>query len=158
MNLTDWQAYLPVYRFPQWLRSCFGCFGVLLVIAGLLIFLILPSIFVYINSLDTKPVVDGSVGSLIDLGRYQLNILAIENDTRCAGDSICNPSGSVTIRVRSTFDDSEYTIKYLEDNDFSDAISLPLGYLIRVISISPDSESPQQPYKVRFQIFQPPED
>lgn len=156
MNLADWQVYLPVYRFPQWLRSCFGCFGVLLVIAGLLIFLILPSIFVYINSLDTKPVVDGSVGSLIDLDRYQLNILAVENDTRCMG--ICSPPGSVTIRLQSTFDNREYTIKYLEDSEFSDAVSLPLGYLIRVISISPDSASPQQSYTVRFQIFQPPED
>ena len=158
MNLADWQTYLPVYRFPQWLRSCFGCFGVLLVIAGLLIFLILPSIFVYINSLDTKPVVDGSVGSFIDLGRYRLKILAVENDTRCTDDTICNPSGSVTIRIQSTLDNSEYTIEYLGDSEFSDVISLPLGYLIRVISISPDSESPQESYTVRFQIFQPPED
>lgn len=158
MELSDWKSYLPIYRFPPWLRNCFGCLGLLLILSGLLIFLILPSIFTYINSLDTEPIVDIQVGSFIELEEYQLDILAVENDTRCQGETICDPAGSVVVRLRDTWNDNEYVIEYMEDRAFSDAISLPLGYLIRVVSVSPDSISSPDSYRVRFQVFQPPED
>jgi hypothetical protein len=156
MEWGNWRTYLPSYRFPNFLKGCFGCLGFSLVGASVLIFFILPSIFSYINSLDVEPIFDVEVGAFLDLGEYRLDLLNVENDTRCPGETNCTPPGSAIVRFRNTFDLAEQTIEFSEGGDFSDVVSIPQGYAIRVIDVSPDSYSPSNNYTVRFQIFQPP--
>jgi hypothetical protein len=155
MHLSDWKAYLPIYRFPPFFRNCFGCLAMLLVGIGLALFLLLPAIFSTINSLDTEPILDIPVGSFLDLDGYRLAILAVENDNRCPGDLVCTPPGSATVRFRSTLDQAEHVLDYFEDSDFSDSVSLPLGYFVRVRAIFPDSASSPAAYTVRLQVFYP---
>lgn len=158
MELDNWKVYLPKYHFPPFLRTCFGCFAILVSGAGILIFLILPAVFTYINSFDAEPIYDISVGSFLDLEVYRLDLLAVENDTRCLGEAICSPPGSARVRFRNTFDQSEHVVEFTEASDFSEVVSLPLGYVARIIHISPDSAAVPNAYTVRFQIFQRPED
>ena len=153
MDFDDWKSYLPSYRFPSFLRTCFACLGVLILGSSLLLFLVLPSIFTYINTLDEAPIVDISVGSFLQLDGYRLEILALENDTRCPGETLCSPPGSATVRLRDTLSESKYVIHYNEASSFSDLVSLPKGYVIRVVNILPDSVS--DAYTLRLQIFQP---
>lgn len=158
MERDNWRSYLPKYHFPPFLRTCFTCLAIWVSGAGILIFLILPVVFTYINSFDAQPIYDISVGSFLDLDVYRLVLLAVENDTRCPGEAVCSPPGSVGVRFRITFDQSEYIVEFSEARDFSEVASLPLGYLARIIQVSPDSAVDPNAYTVRFQIFQPPED
>jgi len=157
MEWDNWRSYLPNYRFPNFLKGCFGCLALLLVGASVLIFFILPSVFGYINSFDAEPIFDIQVGTFLSLDGYRLDILGVENDTRCPGETTCSPPGSAIVHFRNTFDQVEQTIEFSEGSDFSDVVSLPQGYAVRVIGVSPDSFSPSNTYTVRFQIFQPPD-
>jgi len=157
MEWRNWKTYLPNYRFPNYLRTCFGCLGLLLIGASVLVFFILPSIFSYINSLDVEPIFDVQVGAFLNLDEYRLDVLDVENDTRCPGETLCSPPGSATVRFRNTLDQTEHIVEFSEGSDFSDVVSLPQGYAIRIVSISPDSSSPSNTYTVRFQIFHPPD-
>ena len=108
MDFDDWKSYLPRYHFPSFLRTCFGCLGALILGSSLLLFLVLPSIFTYINTLDEAPIVDISVGSFLQLDGYRLEILALENDTRCPGETLCSPPSSATVRFRDTLSSTLY--------------------------------------------------
>lgn len=152
----EWKSYLPEYHFPPFLRSCFSCLGLLIISSGVLVFFVLPSIFDYISSLDNQPIIDVEVGSSLDLTLYNLNIIAVEQDSRCPGDTICSPPGSVWVRFKNTFDNSEYHIEYSEASDFSEIVSLPKGYLVRVVNVYPESLSSPESYVVRLQVFNPP--
>jgi len=157
MEWDNWRSYLPNYRFPNFLKGCFSCLALLLIGAGVLVFFILPSVFSYINSLDAEPILDVQVGTFLSLDSYRLDVLSVENDTRCPGETTCSPPGSVIVRFRNTSDQVEQTIEFSEASDFSDVVSLPQGYAVRIIGVSPDSFSPSNTYTVRFQIFQPPD-
>lgn len=157
MELDNWRPYLPTYHFPSFLRTCFTCLAVSLLGVGILIFIILPAIFNYINSLDEEPIFDTQVGSFLDLGMYRLEVLVVENDTRCPRETFCSAQGSATIRFRNTWDQAKHSIQFSEEHDISDAVSLPLGYVVRIIELAPESASPQNTYTLRFQIFRPPD-
>jgi len=51
MTIDDWKPYLPTYRFPSYLRTCLGCLALLIFTSSLILFLVLPLIFNYINTL-----------------------------------------------------------------------------------------------------------
>ncbi|MEO1666709.1 MAG: hypothetical protein AAFU54_18875 [Chloroflexota bacterium] len=157
MFAREWTSYLPEYRFPSYLRNCFGCFAVIIVLSAVVIFLGLPSLFTYINSLDQEPVIDVAVGAALPLeDSYSIEVISVENDTRCPGEATCSPPGSVVVRFRNTLNNLEYVLEYAEGSDFSDVVSLPEGYVVRIVNVFPDSSSPSNSYRVRFQIFNPP--
>lgn len=156
MLADEWKSYLPEYHFPPFLRSCFSCSALLIILFAAFVFFVLPSIFAYINSLDNEPILDVGVGSSLDLTLYNLNIVAVEQDSRCPGHTICSPPGSVWVRFKNTFDNSEYRIEYSEASDFSEIVSLPKGYWVRVVNVYPESLSSSESYVVRFQVFNPP--
>jgi hypothetical protein len=153
---NEWKSYLPHYRFPPFLRTCFGCSAILIILCGLFVLLVLPFIFRTINSLNEESILDVAVGSSLDLTIYSLEVVSVEDDSRCSGDMVCSPPGSVWVRFRNTLYGSEYRIEFSESGDFSEIVSLPGGYRIRVINVWPKSLSSPDLYKVRFQVFKPP--
>ncbi|MDQ7024743.1 MAG: hypothetical protein Q9P01_09250 [Anaerolineae bacterium] len=152
----SWKMYLPEYRLPHFLVYCFGCFGLFIVAIALLIFLVLPGIFTYLDSLDRSPVFDVPLGSTVTVGAFSISVLAIERDNRCPTETICPASASVFVVFRTSLEEREYRLEYFEDSDFSDPITLSAGHLIRIVSVSPDFPSRTQDYLVRFQVFEPP--
>lgn len=60
---NSWKTYLPEYRLPRFLQYCFGCLALFMIVLAIVIFLGLPMIFSYINSLDTARVLDEAVTS-----------------------------------------------------------------------------------------------
>jgi hypothetical protein len=152
----DWKSYLPHYRFPPFLRTCFGCSAILIILCGLFVLLVLPVLFRTINSLDEEPILDVAVGSSLDLTIYSLEVVSVEDDSRCSGEAVCSPPGSVWVRFRNTLHGSEYRIEFSESSDFSEIVSLPGGYRVRVINVLPESLSSPDSYVVRFQVFKPP--
>lgn len=148
-----WKAYFPKYHFPRFLRVTCGCLALILTGTGVFVFLVAPSVISYIVTLDRSPILEVSTGATVSLGEYGLHLVRVENHTHCLEDAVCDPVGSAELTFSTTVYRNEYVVMYMEDTGFSDPVSLPLDYLMRVISVSPNI--PNENYTVQLEIFKP---
>lgn len=153
MTTRKWKSYLPSYRFPPVLRLTCACLALLLVGGGIFTFLVVPGLIAYVLALNEYPVLEISIGQTLAIDNYELRFVRVESDTRCPGEILCDPPGSVILIFSTTHSKDELTVLYTEGAEASDPIALPHGYLMRVISVSPDALSMDARYTARFQIF-----
>lgn len=108
----SWRAYLPEYRLPRFFVYCFGCFGLFIVGLALVIFLVLPGVFSYLNSLDRSPVFDIPLGSTVDVGAFSISVLSVERNSSCSNPQGCPASDSVRVRFRTSLEEADYMLEY----------------------------------------------
>ena len=135
MSARAWTDYLPRYRLPRALTACFGCLALLMISGGLLIFLGMPALFNFINSLDPEPILDVAIGSSVTVGDVTITLVGLEDDSR--------------VRFRTSLDDQERSVIYSQGAEYADLVALPRDYALRVLSIAPAADV------VRFQLFHP---
>lgn len=151
-----WTSYLPVYRFPRILQLACGCLGLMLLGSGLFTFLIAPSLIAYIVTLDEQAELEIQVGQSLTIAGYDLRLDSVTNDTRCTGTSPCETPGTVTLIFSTTQTTDDMVIVFIEGTTFSDPISLPRGYLMRVTTVSPDGAAVEEDYTIQIQLLEPP--
>ena len=151
-KLSAFNDYLPKYVFPRFLRLGCGCLAFLLVASGLFIFLVVPSIFAYIVTLDEYPPLEIHLGESLSLEDLTVSLVAMENDTRCLHLTTCSMPGSVDLIFTTSLDDRDYLVTYVEGETAPDPIAMPLGYLLRVMTVLPVTEDSL----VQFHVFKLP--
>jgi len=156
ISTGQWRSYLPVYRFPRVLRLTCGCLGLVLLGGGLFTFLIVPGLIAYIVTLDEQAVLEIRMGESVMVDDYSLRLESVTQDTRCAGTSLCDTAGTVTLIFSTTQTTDESVVVFVEGTAFSDPVALPAGYLMRVIAVSPDSAVAEQDYTIQLQLFEGP--
>lgn len=155
-RLSAWQAYMPRYRFPPFLRWSCGCLGLALVGIGLVIFWLLPGIFSYLLSFEASPTVDVAVGASVNLDAYDLTFLRVERDTRCSEETACPSPGRVGLVFATTGNAEEYVVNYVEGTEFSAFVELPEGYRFRITGMSPPMPGSAARYRAEIEIVDPP--
>ena len=156
-KLSAFNEYLPKYIFPPFLRLGCGCLALVLVASGLFIFLVVPSIFAYIVTLDEYPPLEIHLGESLSLEDFTVSLVAMENDTRCLHLTTCSMPGSVDLIFTTSLDDRDYHVTYierLEGETASDPIALPSGYLLRVMAILATTDADND--LIQFQVFKLP--
>lgn len=157
ISTGQWRSYLPEYRFPRILRLTCGCLGLLLLGGGLFTFLIAPGLIAYIVTLDDQAVLEIQVGQSLTIDdNYDLQLDSVTHDTRCAGTSLCETAGTVTLMFSTTQTTDDLVVVFVEGTTFSEPVALPGGYLMRVTAVSPDGEVAETDYTIQFQLFEPP--
>lgn len=156
ISTGQWRSYLPEYRFPRILRLTCGCLGLLLLGGGLFTFLIAPGLIAYIVTLDEQAVLEIQVGQSLTVDDYDLRLESVTHDTRCAGTSLCETAGTVTLLFSTTQTTDDLIVVFVEGTTFSDPVALPNGYLMRVTAVSPDRAVAETDYTIQFQLFEPP--
>lgn len=154
-KLSDFNEYLPKYIFPRFLRQGCTCLALVLVASALFIFLVVPSLFAYIVTLDEYPPLEIHLGESLVLEDFTVSLLAIENDTRCLHLATCSVTGSVELIFTTSLDDRNYTVTYIEGETASEPIALPLAYVLRVMAVLPAPE--EEDSLVQFHVFKLPE-
>ena len=153
----QWRSYLPVYRFPRVLQLTCGCLGLLLLGGGLFTFLIASGLIAYIVTLDDQAVLEIQVGQSLTIDdNYDLQLDAVTHDTGCAGTSLCETAGTVTLMFSTTQTTDDLVVVFVEGTTFSEPVALPGGYLMRVTAVSPDGTVAETDYTIQFQLFEPP--
>ena len=156
ISTRQWRSYLPVYRFPRVLQLTCGCLGLFLLGGGLFTFLIAPGLIAYIVTLDDQAVLEIQVGQSLTVDDYDLRLDAVTYDTRCAGTSLCETAGTVTLMFSTTQTTDDLVVVFVEGTTFSEPVALPGGYLMRVTAVSPGSSVAERDYTIQFQLFEPP--
>lgn len=152
----QWRSYLPEYRFPRVLRLTCGCLGLLLLGGGLFTFLIAPGLIAYIVTLDEQTVLEIRVGESVMVDDDDLRLESVSDDTRCAGTSLCETAGTVTLIFSTTQTTNDLVVVFVEGTTFSEPVALPGGYLMRVTAVSPDRAVAERNYTIQLQLFEPP--
>ena len=152
----QWRSYLPVYRFPRVLQLTCGCLGLLLLGGGLFTFLIAPGLIAYIVTLDDQAVLEIQVGQSLTVDDYDLQLDAASHDTRCAGTSLSETAGTVTLMFSTTQTTDDLIVVFVEGTTFSEPVALPGGYLMRVTAVLPDGAADERDYTIQLQLFEPP--
>ena len=153
----QWRSYLPEYRFPRILRLTCGCLGLLLLGGGLFTFMIAPGLIAYIVTLDEGAVLEIRVGQSLTIDdNYDLRLEAVTDDTRCAETSLCDTAGTVTLIFSTTQTTDDSVVVFVEGTSFSDPVTLPGGYLMRVTAVSPSRAVAERDYTIQLQLFEPP--
>lgn len=156
ISTGEWRTYLPEYRFPRVLQLTCGCLGLLLLGGGLFTFLIAPGLIAYVVTLDDQAVLEIQVGQSLTVDDYDLLLESVTHDTRCAGTSLCETAGTVTLMFSTTQTTDELIVVFVEGTTFSEPVALPGGYLMRVTAVSPGSAVAEADYTIQFQLFEPP--
>jgi len=156
ISTGQWRSYLPEYRFPRILRLTCGCLGVLLLGGGLFTFLIAPGLIAYIVTLDEGAVLEIRVGESVMVDDYDLRLESVSDDTRCAGTNLCETAGTVTLIFSTTQTTDDSVVVFVEGTSFSDPVTLPGGYLMRVTAVSPSRAVAERDYIIQLQLFEPP--
>ncbi|MGB7337697.1 MAG: hypothetical protein WBC91_02310 [Phototrophicaceae bacterium] len=150
-KLATFNDYLPRYDFPRFLRLSCGCLALFLFVSGLFIFLVVPRIFAYIVTFDEYPPLEIQLGETLSLEDFAITLISIENDSRCLDSASCSIRGSVDLIFSTSLDDRNYRVTYIEGTVASDPISMPLGYLLRVMAVQTITDD-----LVQFHVFQLP--
>ena len=156
ISTGQWRSYLPVYRFPRVLQLTCGCLGLLLLGGGLFTFLIAPGLIAYIVTLDEGAVLEIRVGESVMVDDYDLRLESVSDDTRCAGTNLCDTAGTVTLIFSTTQTTDDSVVVFVEGTSFSDPVTLPGGYLMRVTAVSPSRAVAERDYTIQLQLFEPP--
>ncbi|MEM9955370.1 MAG: hypothetical protein AAF846_27450 [Chloroflexota bacterium] len=142
-KLSAINDYLPKYVFPRFLRRGCGCLALMLIASAALIFLVIPSFFAYIVTLDEYPPLDIQVGETRYLDDFAISLVAIENESTCVDTTPCLTNMSFDLTFSTTFDERTYTVSYIAGEPAPDPIALPLDYLLRVVAVSTDATTAQ---------------
>lgn len=149
-KLSAFNEYLPKYVFPRFLRMGCGCLALILIASALLIFLLVPSLFAYIVTLDEYPPLDIRVGETLSLEDFAISFVAIENESACLDIATCSTNASLDLIFSTNLDEHTYTVTYIAGETAPDPIALPLDYLLRVVTVSDDMTA------VQFYVFKLP--
>ncbi|MEM9955875.1 MAG: hypothetical protein AAF846_30020 [Chloroflexota bacterium] len=156
ISTGQWRSYLPEYRFPRVLRLTCGCLGLLLLGGGLFTFLIAPGLIATIVTLNEGAVLEIRVGESVMVDDYDLRLESVSDDTRCAGTSLCETAGTVTLMFSTTQTTDDLMVVFVEGTTFSEPVALSGGYLMRVTAVLPDGAVAETDYTIQFQLFEPP--